>query len=282
MSAEFKSPRVNANGSLAPILLVGAVAEGKERKLISILSSDDESKIPFVVKHDFFEIEEDAENKSQSNWPVTTKILSEIDALATANKSMFAVFNYVDECSAATIIDLINKITANKNCKIPFILSCSKLPEFIERSSSLKDQLQIVQFELPPKPPVLQVNELEESPFHYYAYQANFLAKYPQQINDPEDAKMLTSLAELMKAVEGIEGGILGQEAHERGMDGSVIESLAAFSRAHKGSENELADGIARAVIKELLACPVVPKFIEVNPPQKQPTLDWFRSPGNS
>lgn len=272
MSADFKSTRINANGSVVPILLVGAAGEGKERKLISILGSEDENSL--VIKHDLFAIEEDAENSFQSNWPVTTKVLSEIDALSTANKSIFAVFNYVDECSANTIIDLINKINANKNCSIPFILSCSKLPEFIESSSSLKDRLQIVQFELPPKPPVLQVNELEESPFHYYADQAKFLAKYPQQINDPRDAHLLTSLAELMKAVDGIEGGILGQEAHERGMDGSVIESLAAFSRVHKGSENELADGIARAVIKELLACPVVPKFIEVNPQQKQPSHD--------
>jgi hypothetical protein len=57
-------------------------------------------------------------------------------------------------------------------------------------------------------------------------------------------------------------------------MDGSVIQSLAAFSRVFKGSSNELADGIARAVIKELLACPVVPKFTEVNPQQKQPAPD--------
>jgi hypothetical protein len=274
MSTDFKSTRVNANGSIVPILLLGKAGDGKETKLISILGAENESARPRVVRHDFSDIENEDGNNLKNNWPVTTQVLSEIDALATANKSIVAVFGYVDECSPAAVIDLVNKIIANKNCKITFILSCPKLPEFIESSALLKDQLQIVQFELPPVQPVLQVHELEESPFHYYGDQANFLAKYPQQVNDPRDAHLLTSLAELMKAVEGIEGGILGQEAHDRGMDGSVIQALGAFSRAHKGSENALADGIARAVIKELLACPVVPIFTEINPQKKQPEPD--------
>jgi hypothetical protein len=273
MSNDFKKTRINASGSIAPILLVGVVADGKETKFLELISSEAGKEKPFVVETDLFEV---STQEVLDAIPVSTVdgALSKVEASSKEHSSVIAVFTSADECIQRVAIDLLQKITAKENDKVTYVLSCEKIPDFIESDSNLKNQLQIIQFELPPKPPVLQVHELEESPLHEYCYYADFLAKYPQQINDPKDAQLLNSLADLMKAVEGIEGGILGQEAHDRGMDGSVIQSLAAFSRVFKGSSNELADSIARSVIKELLACPVVPKFTEVNPQKKQPAPD--------
>jgi hypothetical protein len=264
MSTEFKSTRVNATGSVTPILLVGGRGEGKETKFIPLLSYGIGSEKPLVLRPSLF-----ADNLfDPAGDPSAKELLSKIEVEAKGHSSVIAVFEGIDECLPIVAVELLKGINEKQDGKLICVFSCTKIPDFIENSPAVKSQLQIVQFELPPKQPVLQVHELEESPFHEYGDKAAFLAKYPQRINDPKDAEMLNSLADLMQAIEGIEGGILGQEASDRGMDGSVIQSLAAFSRVFKGSENELADGIARSVIKELLACPVVPKFIEVNPQQ--------------
>ena len=264
MSTEFKSPRVNATGSVAPILLVGGRGEGKGTNFIPLLSSGMGSEKPLVLRPNLF-----SDNLlDPAGDPSAEDLLSKIEVEAKGHNAVIAVFEGIDECLPIVAVELLKGIGEKVGGKVTCVFSCTKIPDFIENSSAIKSQFQIVQFELPPKQPVLQIHVLEESPFHEYGDNAAFLAKYPQQINDPRGAHLLTSLAELMKAVEGIEGGILGQEAHDRGMDGCVIQALSAFSRAFKGSENELADGIARSVIKELLACPVVPKFIEVNPQQ--------------
>lgn len=274
MSTEFKSPKINAAGSIKPILLVGVVGEGKETKLLSLLNSKAGNENPFVVDIDLWDVSTGEVFDGMPESYFVNEVFTKIDSAAKEHGSVVALFRFADECTESVGNDFLQRIIARENDKVVYVLSCVKIPEFIENSPENKDHLQVVQFELPPKPPVLQIHEQEESPFHDHAYKAEFLAKYPQQIKDTKDAQMLNQLADLMKAIEGIEGGILGQEASDRGMDGFVIQSLCAFSRAFKGSENELADGIARSVIKEMAACPVVPKFIEVNPKQKQPPAD--------
>lgn len=273
MSNEFKSTRRNSAGATAPILLVGAPGSGKETNFLKLMSSVDAGE-PLVLRTNLFTAGLQDVSNPLNEWSATNEAITNIEFSSKDHSFVIAVFDSVDQYHPAVFNDLVQKLSSRKNDNIVYVLSCVKAPEVIESSPGVKDQVQIVQLVSPSVPPVLQVEELDESPFHEYSDKASFLAKYPQQINDPKDAQMLTSLADLMKAVEGIEGGILGQEACDRGMDGSVIKSLGAFARAFKGSENEMADGIARAVIKELLACHVEPKFIEVNPQQKRPAPD--------
>lgn len=102
--------------------------------------------------------------------------------------------------------------------------------------------------------PVSKVEYSDESEMHSYAEYANVLAKYPHLIGDESFKHARDSLERLMEALKDIDGGILGQNACDKGMDLHTIRSLALFSRVYAGSEQEQASRIAKAFITLHLA----------------------------
>lgn len=97
--------------------------------------------------------------------------------------------------------------------------------------------------------PVMKVEQHEESKLHQYVYFAEFLVNNPSHIDSLIAKDPLDALQRLMSALEGIEGGILGQQACDRGMDQYTIRSLALFSREFFNSENEQARNISKSFI---------------------------------
>lgn len=123
----------------------------------------------------------------------------------------------------------------------------------------------MLQYELPPVQPVMQVDEHEESPFHDHMYRANFVAKYPSHLSEPVGDGLLDSLANLLAALKDVEGGMFGQEACDRGMDAATIRALAAFARTFRDSDNQQASEISKSFIEQDLAAYEAPKYIEID-----------------
>lgn len=98
--------------------------------------------------------------------------------------------------------------------------------------------------------PVSNVEYHEESEMHEYADYASVLAKYPHLIGDDSFKHARDSLDRFVVALREIDGGVLGQQAFDRGMDLYTIKALAAFSRVYAGSEHEQASRIARSFIE--------------------------------
>jgi ribosome-binding protein aMBF1 (putative translation factor) len=97
--------------------------------------------------------------------------------------------------------------------------------------------------------PVSKVEYHEESEMHEYADYASVLAKYPHLIGDESFKHARDSLDRFVTALKEIDGGILGQQACERGMDLHTVRALATFSRVYAGSEHEQASRIAKSFI---------------------------------
>lgn len=95
----------------------------------------------------------------------------------------------------------------------------------------------------------MKVDQHEESELHQYVHYADFLVNYPSHIDNSIAKDPLDALQRLMSALEGIEGGILGQQACDRGMDQYTIRSLASFSREFFNSENDQARKISQSFI---------------------------------
>lgn len=97
--------------------------------------------------------------------------------------------------------------------------------------------------------PVLKVAQYAKSPLHKHAFKAQFLAVYHDRIDLPSSSAYLDSLSDLASTLQGIEGGALGQEASDRGMDVLTVSALGDFARKFVTSENKQAQSIALAFI---------------------------------
>lgn len=256
----YSSLKKDALGVIAPIGLIGPLGAGKERHFSElVLSANELLKTPIQ-----FDLSEP--------HPSAGAAFEKIYAHAAEHGAALAVFTGLKFYHPEVIAQLSQALSANTNPNVVCVLGFSDAESIPEGLASLP--MQLIQFESVPTEPVMQVEEHEESELHEYGYKAEFLAKYPSHLEQPIADGMLDSLSSLMTALEGVEGGILGQEASDRGMDAWMIKHLSAFARTYKNSENAQAAEISKSYISQMLACQKTPTFSEYGSPKQKAQLD--------
>ncbi len=258
MSITLPKFRKNKSGVFTPVLLVGALGTGKETNFVKSLKNANPSIEIHLIGHPEDDGAGDISKltSNKSSTPEATAKIEETGRVAV-------LYRDIDSYSEDTLSDLVEMIGENKNKDTLFILSCKDTSNLPSSIAPFIQNIHRIDFEIPPKMPVMLVSEHESSELHEYGFNAAFLAKYPAQIEQPIAQGMLTSLSSLMKAMEGVKGGILGQEACDRGMDVFMVKALSAFSREFLNSENDQARAISVSFISQHLACHQDPKFIE-------------------
>lgn len=277
MTIDFKSLKKTSAGMMAPILLIGPVAQGKERNFADMLSkSNAELKSEFYVdlNHANPIVDENGVNNSSKNIDV----LQKIEAKALEDGAVVAIFPCVETYFPALLRDLVDRINSNQNDNIVFILGCENPSEIESGTLALMTKMNVIKYEGIVLPPVSQVEEIPGSVLHEYRNMANDLMLLDSNklvlrstgigLRDTgadlsQTETRLASLKSFVETLGEIDGGMLGQEAHDRGMDDSVVKALAAFSRAFYNSDNETASHISKSVISQLREFSAVPRFVE-------------------
>lgn len=261
----YSTLKKDAIGVIAPIGLIGPLGSGKERNFSElVLSTNELLKTP--IQFDL--------SAAHPSDPAQTvgAAFEKIYAHADEYGATLAVFTGLKFYRPEVIADLSQALSANTNPNVVCVLGFPDARCIPERLASLP--MQFIQYESTPIPPVMQVEEHEESDLHEYGYNAEFLAKYPSHLEQPIADGMLDSLSRLMTALEGVDGGILGQEASDRGMDAWMIKHLSAFARTYKNSENAQAAEISKSYIAQMLAFQHSPTFSEYRLPKQKHQLD--------
>lgn len=265
MIKDFKALQRTESGTIAPVLLVGAVANSKEAYFVELLAQTNPAfKTPFNARL------MDAEPADLGDCSITAEVISKIEAQAQENGSIAAIFSLTDRYDPVVLGDLVERVNANTNPNILYVFGCEEPTNFPVAILAKMSKFQMVKHELATPMPVMQVEEIDRSPLHRYRDIAIDLAAHDPNLEGPSVQAKLDALSNLIKVMESIEGGIMGQEARDRGMDVSVMKAFGRFSRTFSASGNALAAAFSKSFIAQTLRWHSKPRFFEYQPALKR------------
>jgi hypothetical protein len=272
MRKEFSAITKTADGTAAPILLVGG-KPGSGKETVFIEKMKESLPLKSIVRFEPYNLAPQDVDSGFANSIIDDKLWNALHGSAGSG-GVVALFSEIHLAHPDVIAGIAQKINNNKSEDVIFILSCpepSDLPS--DLLGSLKD-LRVVQFDSGTHRPVMDEPVYDVSPLHSYrdaAINLSFLNRALEGSHAQEQLDYLTSLLDVTKTLEG---GLLGQEAYDRGMDSSVIKGLLDFAKAHKESQNPQALSISASIVEQAMTRRPQSKYFENQPDVKKSAAD--------
>lgn len=246
MSKEFTALKIDGTDRILPVILVGPNGAGKNIKFLSSLSTEKTNAMEYeTLNIDLTTaVASDVANPFNSH-SVTANALSKIEEKARSARNLVVVtFDSADKYDQVVLSDLLDKLgSLTARIVIP-VFSCETIPAIIKNSPQRLEKLQVVEWQTQANIPIF-TNSVrhDSSPLHGYRNMINDLALSPTAPDVSQIQEKLETLRNFAQALDGIDGGMFGQKAMDRGMDITVANAMHSFANKFKGSnETQLAD----------------------------------------
>jgi hypothetical protein len=252
MNRNIPNPQLNQDGSKKPILLIGP--DGRINSFLCTLYGNEykDRKDINVSQH----------NLRMSLSRIMTwrdEVFKELRESDANSGNVIASFD-LDGAHPGVLADLLRYISASDNhmpTHLTTIFHASRFPETLLLSPTTLSQFQVIEFSAPENYHVLSARIHDTSPLHEYREIATSILKKLNSIDPDELADKLATLERFVDALNEVDGGPLGKEASERGMDASIYGTLTVLARQIEPS------GLTKKILDMFDQSKIVGEFFE-------------------
>ena len=145
--------------------------------------------------------------------------------------AVVTMFN-ADRVNPEIFVDLVKVLTSKDGLPkgLTAVVHASSYPDLLFSSPSTLSKFQVIEYQAVENVPVITEPVHAMSPLHEYKRIANNLTSRRNEMSSEILTENLETLERFVDALNGVEGGSLGIEARERGMDSSVYKALVLFA----------------------------------------------------
>ena len=244
---EFK---LNEHGIRKPVLLIGP--EGRTQAFLTSLFGDeyfDRTDIK-VANIDLSNVVRDGdlfqsypvpkpEGYVEPVVPWLDEEFNKLNQAAKSSPNVVAMFDLERGVLSPVFLDLARFLTSKNELAPEFtpVIHSARYPEALLRSPTLLRNFQVIEYQAPENYLVITEPVHESSPLHEYKMMAADALRHHEQVDAGTLTDTFNTLERFVDALNEVEGGPLGREARERGMDISVYKVLVAFAKVFEATD---------------------------------------------
>jgi hypothetical protein len=238
MNENMPKLKINADGSRPPLLIIGP--EGRHNSFLAAAFGDEylERTDITLLSYDLkgvYPVDFARPSIPLPNYVEETPWLEQkfdlINQEIKKSPSVVTMFD-ADRVDPEIFVDLMKVLTSKDGLPkgLTAVVHASSYPDLLLRSPSILSKFQVIEYQAVENVPVITEPLHAMSPLHEYKRIAQNLTTRRNEMNPEMLTENLETLERFVDALNGVEGGPLGIEARERGMDSSVYKALALFA----------------------------------------------------
>jgi len=162
----------------------------------------------------------------------------ELKALSGPADHLVVFFDVGVAVDQGVALEVIKRVTQNNDlpAAMKTVFTGQEVPPFLLQTPSLLKKFQVLEWDCPTIYPVLTMPHHEVTPLSEYRSMAVSLVDNRTQLSPEARQEKVKTLGLFLDALDGLEGGVYGLNAYERGMDTRIIQGLNVFSKVHEQS----------------------------------------------